>query len=1205
MPIVDKLKEALKPGRKDSTDDGELGKLLASSAKKILLQKIEFEPASKSFSYQLETLKGKYVLLNPKTENASRQKSSDEAQIRKQGSDHALGGSGDGVPAPQKVLFPMERLSMKWERVYRVGAGLHNLGNTCFLNATVQCLTYTPPLANYLLSKEHSRSCHQGGFCMMCIMQNHMIQAFANSGNAIKPVSFIRDLKKIARHFRFGSQEDAHEFLRYTIDAMQKACLNGYTKLDRQTQATTLVHQIFGGYLRSRVKCSVCKSVSDTYDPYLDVALEIRQAANIVRALELFVRPDMLSGENAYMCAKCKRKVPATKRFTIHRASNVLTLSLKRFANFSGGKITKDVGYPEFLNIRPYMSQSNGDPVMYGLYAVLVHSGYSCHAGHYYCYVKVRPPSQGNHSRAAVGWCPECAPGCPTMVLGGPAGWWVLSHPSSLLLPWAACCTLSLAMSRPLRCWGIPCAAPDLPEQRPGEGFPAPPDALLALSGVSATIYCTPLPQASNGQWYQMNDSLVHSSNIKVVLNQQAYVLFYLRIPSSRKSPEGPIAKTASALPGRAGIVSDQIKKTVANGPLSSPLAGKRPDGASGKKLQGVEEAGIPVARGVFGAGPKLQNGTAQAKPPAGFPSPRLAARAMHVAAAFSDELARRPKKPLAVSQGFCDTREASRAKAEVPKQSSWESKESPLPTSPKPQVEPAAPSQESRGSGEGTEPRRKDSCSSSSSSPVRLAKGPLQAKSAANGFCASLETEYGPAVSSEQEAKPPGLEDPQVAKLKSLLLAGATLDVSSTMSPPPAKKLALSAKKGSTPRRASGSDRHAPPHPAFADHTSPTSTTHPASTSPWPLGKSRVLSSAPKSPLPRRPACSPSPNSQLLASSQPAHPSHPGREKEASQALPSSSKKRQKQHLEVESVPRSLGPVGASGEGAGLASPPRKRRYLEEGERKEAAARKSGSGKREGLGRGDLEWERRHRAAGSSSHMGTGSITPRKRRRKRLRQLEEDHSLGTSPLGSSCSGKGEAATLVSGAGELRSVKQQQQGLEVKDGEIEHQKCKRRESSSSPASKPSSEQAAVNGLHTRASTPVAVYVWDSQVRDGSTRSPEKGRGTGTAWQSQEAASVVQELLRNSSDKAYGRQVLTWEGEISAISQDALRDMAWARSARVTDDWDEDIDGGKVKRSKKFKRERRRHFNAFQKLQNRRNFWSVTHPAKVASLSYRL
>ncbi|KFW67459.1 Ubiquitin carboxyl-terminal hydrolase 36, partial [Pygoscelis adeliae] len=301
------------------------------------------------------------------------------------------GGLGDGIPAPQKVLFPVERLSMKWERVYRIGAGLHNLGNTCFLNSVVQCLTYTPPLANYLLSKEHGRTCHQGGFCMMCVMQNHTIQAFVNSGNVIKPVSFIRDLKKIAQHIRFGSQEDAHEFLRYTIDAMQKACLNDCTKLDRQTQATTLVHQIFGGYLRSRVKCLVCKSVSDTYDPCLDLALEIRQATNVVRALEMFVKPDLLGGENAYMCAKCQKKVSASKRFTIHRASNVLTISLKRFANFDGGKITKDVGYPEFLNIRPYMSRSKGDPVMYGLYAVLVHSGYSCHAGHYYCYVKVSP----------------------------------------------------------------------------------------------------------------------------------------------------------------------------------------------------------------------------------------------------------------------------------------------------------------------------------------------------------------------------------------------------------------------------------------------------------------------------------------------------------------------------------------------------------------------------------------------------------------------------------------------------------------------------------------------------------------------------------------------------------------------------------------------------------------------------------------------
>ncbi|NWS76160.1 UBP36 hydrolase, partial [Crotophaga sulcirostris] len=334
------------------------------------------------------------------------------------------GAQGDGIPMPQKVLFPMKRLSMKWERIQRVGAGLQNLGNTCFLNSTMQCLTYTPPLANYLLSKEHTRTCEWGGvnFCMLCTMQNHVVQAFSNSGSTIKPMHIIRDLKHIARHIRFGRQEDAHEFLCYTIDAMQRACLTGSAKLDRQTQATTLVHQIFGGYLRSRVWCSVCKSISDTYEPYLDLAVGIKEARTITWALDMFVRPEVLHGENAYMCEKCQTKVRAIKRFSIHRASNVLTLSLKRFANFHGGKISKDVRYPEFLDIRPYMSEKKGDPIMYKLYAVLVHSGHCCRSGHYFCYVK-----------------------------------------------------------------------------------------------------------ASNGQWYQMNDAEVRLSNLKVVLSQQAYLLFYLR----------------------------------------------------------------------------------------------------------------------------------------------------------------------------------------------------------------------------------------------------------------------------------------------------------------------------------------------------------------------------------------------------------------------------------------------------------------------------------------------------------------------------------------------------------------------------------------------------------------------------------------------------------------------------------------------------
>ncbi|KAG8513673.1 Ubiquitin carboxyl-terminal hydrolase 42 [Galemys pyrenaicus] len=131
---------------------------------------------------------------------------------------------------------------------------------------------------------------HAEGFCMMCTMQAHITQALSNPGDVIKPMFVINEMRRIARHFRFGNQEDAHEFLQYTVDAMQKACLNGSNKLDRHTQATTLVCQIFGGYLRSRVGGNV---------------VFLSQAAQSVnKALEQFVKPEQLDGENSYKCSK-------------------------------------------------------------------------------------------------------------------------------------------------------------------------------------------------------------------------------------------------------------------------------------------------------------------------------------------------------------------------------------------------------------------------------------------------------------------------------------------------------------------------------------------------------------------------------------------------------------------------------------------------------------------------------------------------------------------------------------------------------------------------------------------------------------------------------------------------------------------------------------------------------------------------------------
>lgn len=151
MPIVDKLKEALKPGRKETSDEGDLNKLLASSAKKVLLQKIEFEPASKGFSYQLDSLKNKYVILNPRTEGATGQKATEPAQIKRQGEEFVssfvaalfFGFINLAVVAQFFYLFvfPLSQPLRMWLGVRAMGSQPHRRcsfqGTSLLLNGSV------------------------------------------------------------------------------------------------------------------------------------------------------------------------------------------------------------------------------------------------------------------------------------------------------------------------------------------------------------------------------------------------------------------------------------------------------------------------------------------------------------------------------------------------------------------------------------------------------------------------------------------------------------------------------------------------------------------------------------------------------------------------------------------------------------------------------------------------------------------------------------------------------------------------------------------------------------------------------------------------------------------------------------------------------------------------------------------------------------
>ena len=303
-----------------------------------------------------------------------------------------------GLYAPSLAL----RLPRQGLRV----AGLYNRGNTCYLNSVMQALLHTPPLAAAMLTQSVPTLLGRYGmprtqkqalkaasmFNPVAALKELFERAYSGT-SAVAPTQLVANLRKFARPLRPGRQEDAHEYLRLLLESMQQAsvCFAGKdVPPNDPLLATTLVQQIFGGRLRSRVTCHSCRHHSDTFDPAMDLSLDVRKGiSNVKQALEAFTAPEALADK--YQCDSCHARVDATKRFTVDRAPLALTVHLKRFG-LLGNKINKPVSYTERLHLGRYMSErpkaGAADPEAYRLYAIVHHYGSGPHVGHYVASVR-------------------------------------------------------------------------------------------------------------------------------------------------------------------------------------------------------------------------------------------------------------------------------------------------------------------------------------------------------------------------------------------------------------------------------------------------------------------------------------------------------------------------------------------------------------------------------------------------------------------------------------------------------------------------------------------------------------------------------------------------------------------------------------------------------------------------------------------------
>ncbi|XP_011203696.2 ubiquitin carboxyl-terminal hydrolase 36 [Bactrocera dorsalis] len=384
----------------NADDDGCLQAKLAVTAKRVLLSKIEYEEVTNYGQSVLGALKSKYDILKANTTNKNSnydylslgKNSEQNDSITNAAPNGAVGTpkrqNPNELPQPKRVLYPRENVIIGWKnsvRKWHVGVGMMNVGNTCYLNSTLQALFHVPSMANWLISDaKHIDECNSSENCIICAMIK-TLEASQNNQSAIRPYLVYSKLKFICKHLLMGRQEDAHEFLRYLVEAMEKCFLTrfrNYKELDQYSKETTPLNQILGGYLKSAVRCLACGHVSVTFQHFQDLLLDIRKADTIEEALEGYFSRERLE-DMGYKCESCKKKVSATKQFSLERAPIVLCIQLKRFS-VMGTKLNKQITIKPRIDLSKFVSRKEvGEQLTYKLVAMVTHLGASQHCGHY------------------------------------------------------------------------------------------------------------------------------------------------------------------------------------------------------------------------------------------------------------------------------------------------------------------------------------------------------------------------------------------------------------------------------------------------------------------------------------------------------------------------------------------------------------------------------------------------------------------------------------------------------------------------------------------------------------------------------------------------------------------------------------------------------------------------------------------------------
>ena len=308
--------------------------------------------------------------------------------------------------------------------------GLKNLGNTCYMNSILQCLSGTIPLIRFFLDGTYRTNLNKKnplgtkGIVAESFAQISKQIWTDENQTVLNPSQFKESISNFAKQFKGVEQHDSQEFLSFLMDGLHEdlniaRLVNPNIKPDKIPDNedemyndeelskknwerylkfnNSIIVNLFQGQLRNQLTCLYCGKTSTTFNPFMYLSLPIpntKSKVSLYDCLNSFIESETLDGTDSWHCSRCKQPRKSTKQLTISKLPNILIIHLKRFF-FSGpfrNKVDNLIEFPitnlELTNILPEWNlKKNLQKYSYDLYAVSNHFG-GLNGGHYTAFVR-------------------------------------------------------------------------------------------------------------------------------------------------------------------------------------------------------------------------------------------------------------------------------------------------------------------------------------------------------------------------------------------------------------------------------------------------------------------------------------------------------------------------------------------------------------------------------------------------------------------------------------------------------------------------------------------------------------------------------------------------------------------------------------------------------------------------------------------------